>query len=737
MSRIEILGESYEFPEIQDDGFNAIRRQIEERRATIAEGSREKRFFGLIRKAPTLNAERQLELTEELVANYDELVDSLKSKIGICSSVFMRMGEGVRGFFAAKLAELEQMESRRSSMLQEAQSHGQTELVAAYEAEKDRIRALAINLTKSTILIIRKLRHALEALEILVADEVTQRAVLESLKGNLSLYRKAHDFRRDLDRIEADIAAATDFALDFESLLRDKLGPLAALIDEISKVDGRVAESLSEIQKLSLQLESRKSVTTGLRGFNDKVFDAFLHGQMRKDAIDGIISAMSNPEADWGEIDFAVELSDEAKLDFAMLASNMGVLVRSGLEDLRSRAPEQLLGASGGAPTLEPLVVAADDELDIEVKPAPNFLIKRDEGAPDAEEAVPQKVQASTVTGETEPQPATQPVEPVQTAPVQENVSPKTSEAPPSPASTPPPADPEPRPEPLPWVEAARRASANPGAGGTGPSPLRGEYRVAISRADPALIVFLLDRSGSMDEHYAEGMSRARYLARTVDNALLEMAVRCHKAEGTRDYFHVACLGYGDEKVGNAFSSPLASGDYATISAIASSPLRLVDDPVGGKIPQWIEPIAGGSTPMCAAFERACSFVAQWCDAHPRSYPPTVINVSDGESTDGDPRRPAEILRRLHTNDGECLVFNLHVGEGGTGEIVFPESSTGLNEHARRLYDMSSPFPPHLRDQAQAAGFRVGGGSRFFAWGAGAALATRFFELGTRPVKLT
>ena len=232
-------------------------------------------------------------------------------------------------------------------------------------------------------------------------------------------------------------------------------------------------------------------------------------------------------------------------------------------------------------------------------------------------------------------------------------------------------------------------------------------------------------------------MSRARYLARTVDNALLEMAVRCHKAEGTRDYFHVACLGYGNEKVGNAFSLALGSGDHATISAIAASPLRLVDNPQGGKSPQWIEPVAGGDTPMCAAFDRACRFVATWCDAHPRSYPPTVINVSDGESTDGDPRRAAELLRKIHTDDGECLVFNLHVGQGGKGEVVFPDSPVGLDEGARRLFDMSSPFPPHLRDQAVAAGFQIGAGSRFFAWGAGAALATRFFELGTRPAKLT
>lgn len=30
-----------------------------------------------------------------------------------------------------------------------------------------------------------------------------------------------------------------------------------------------------------------------------------------------------------------------------------------------------------------------------------------------------------------------------------------------------------------------------------------------------------------------------------------------------------------------------------------------------------------------------------WCDAHPDSYPPTVLHVTDGESNDGEPEEIA------------------------------------------------------------------------------------------------
>ncbi len=57
-----------------------------------------------------------------------------------------------------------------------------------------------------------------------------------------------------------------------------------------------------------------------------------------------------------------------------------------------------------------------------------------------------------------------------------------------------------------------------------------------------------------------------------------------------------------------------------------------------------------------------------WADAHSSSYPPTIIHVTDGASTDGDPSAVAAALRQMSTSDGECLLFNLHISTtGGAG----------------------------------------------------------------------
>jgi hypothetical protein len=63
---------------------------------------------------------------------------------------------------------------------------------------------------------------------------------------------------------------------------------------------------------------------------------------------------------------------------------------------------------------------------------------------------------------------------------------------------------------------------------------------------------------------------------------------------------------------------------------------------------------------MCAALTKVAEAAVGWCDSHPTSYPPTILHVTDGQSTDGSPEHIADGLRQISTQDGACLLFNLH-----------------------------------------------------------------------------
>jgi hypothetical protein len=129
--------------------------------------------------------------------------------------------------------------------------------------------------------------------------------------------------------------------------------------------------------------------------------------------------------------------------------------------------------------------------------------------------------------------------------------------------------------------------------------------------------------------------------------------------------------------------------------------------------------------------------LVSWCDAHPNSYPPTVLHITDGESTDGDPEELAQHLHQIHTNDGAVLVFNLHVSTAGEEPIKFPASEISLPDtYAKLLFRMSSILPEHLIRFAQDKGFKAGIESRGFMFNGDAPEIVDFFDIGTRASQL-
>jgi hypothetical protein len=175
-------------------------------------------------------------------------------------------------------------------------------------------------------------------------------------------------------------------------------------------------------------------------------------------------------------------------------------------------------------------------------------------------------------------------------------------------------------------------------------------YSAEISRDNPSCFVFLIDQSGSMNDAFGAeaGKRKADALADAINRLLQNLVLKCARDEGVRDYYHVGVIGYGDS-VGPAFSGNLAGKDLVAISEVANFPARIEDrkkqisDGAGGlvdqqvKFPIWFDPKAGGATPMCRGLSEASAVLNSWLAQHPLCFPPIIINISDGEPTDGNP----------------------------------------------------------------------------------------------------
>lgn len=274
-------------------------------------------------------------------------------------------------------------------------------------------------------------------------------------------------------------------------------------------------------------------------------------------------------------------------------------------------------------------------------------------------------------------------------------------------------------------------------------------YTAEISRSTPTAFLFLVDQSGSMEDKMSSGRSKAQQVADVLNRTLATLITRCTKSEGTRNYFDIGVIAYGDSDAYNGFRGDLGSSILHPISAIEASPLKIeermkkLDDGAGGyveqpiKFPVWFEPRANGGTPMCQAITRAAEELVAWCDAHSTCYPPTVLHITDGESTDGDPEQLASQLKKIQTDDGPVLIFNLHVSTSGASPVEFPASETTLPDaYAKLLFRMSSQLPEHLIRFAQEKGFKVGMESRGFMFNADAVQIVDFFDIGTRAAQL-
>ena len=285
-------------------------------------------------------------------------------------------------------------------------------------------------------------------------------------------------------------------------------------------------------------------------------------------------------------------------------------------------------------------------------------------------------------------------------------------------------------------------------------------YSAEISREQPTAFLFLLDQSASMQDPFGgaeqkgdAAPSKARVLADTVNELLQNLVLRCAKEEGVRDYFHVGVIGYG-ERVQRLIQPADGHGTgtgLVPISHLADRPRRMeervqeVPDGDGGtteqrvKRPIWFDPQAKNGTPMCQALDLGAQSVRQWIDEHPRSFPPVVVNVTDGEATDGDPLRYAQQLREFATDDGEVLLFNVHLSESEATPVELPSSRDELPsdaEYAETLFQMTSRLPFSMRSAAEQEGYTVTLDTRGFVFNADPSALVTFLEIGTRPSNL-
>jgi len=280
----------------------------------------------------------------------------------------------------------------------------------------------------------------------------------------------------------------------------------------------------------------------------------------------------------------------------------------------------------------------------------------------------------------------------------------------------------------------------------------RAPYSQEISRQNKACFLFLLDQSFSMEEPLGNSANRkCDELVTAINGWLQNMSIRASGDEGIKDWMDIGVFGYRTDQQANpiiqsALQGALAGRQLVSIAEIGGNPARIdtrtqyIPDEETGEmievpceVPVWVDPVTEGGTPMCHMLYHTHEILRGWIAAHPRSFPPIVVHITDGESQDGDPIPYADAVKNLATEDGNVLLFNCHLSMTAADPFMFPASDQGLPDHlARVLFQMSSVLPDPFYRHAMMEGFPLQPNARGMAFNADMVCLIQFLNMGTQ-----
>jgi hypothetical protein len=257
-----------------------------------------------------------------------------------------------------------------------------------------------------------------------------------------------------------------------------------------------------------------------------------------------------------------------------------------------------------------------------------------------------------------------------------------------------------------------------------------------ITSTSPCLILFLIDQSGSMGDTFGNAShTKAKEVADAINELLYEVGLRCYSGDEVKNRFEIGIIGYGNEgKVEKGWKGALSDKWVVSIKDIFDYPLGSEGDK-----PIWIAPIASSSTPMKKAFENAKMLCEDWINwgNHRECHPPIIINITDGEATDGgsnnrDLINIVDELKQLRTNYGMINLLNIHISSRNADRILFPnEEMNSGNGFSKLLFDLSTPLNDNMVRIAKQKGYDIPNNSKGYVFNGNAVDLINFLNIGT------
>jgi hypothetical protein len=224
-------------------------------------------------------------------------------------------------------------------------------------------------------------------------------------------------------------------------------------------------------------------------------------------------------------------------------------------------------------------------------------------------------------------------------------------------------------------------------------------YTVPATSKTPALIIYLLDVSGSMGEDLG-GKPKIEVVSDALHQVAVRMVQRSTKGTTVAPRYRIAMYAYSSQVTD-------LLGGIKTVAELAQM-----------GVPR-LQPM--DATDTAAAFREAKRLLSAELGNLQDSPSPLVCHMTDGEyNSGGDPEPIAREIMQMSVPDGDVLVENIFVTDKAlTQSIADPKAWTGITDetplaspYAETLMRMSSPIPQTYASVMAEMGYRLAPGAR-------------------------
>ena len=329
MASVTILDQTYTLPVIVTERFRVLQNQVHEQQQVIQTGLRpQPRLLGIIPRSPlTLTPEERWRELDQLVHNYDAIIAELRTSKEAYEAFFGRIATGVHQALARQGEAMQREEEERLADAQHPGTQQDETLQRLVHEDGERLMQGVRLLGQAALLLLKKIALCQEGLARLVSDQDLQRRVLTELTARLELHRRAYLRRQRIDQLVQDAARMAEVALRFEEYMRDHLGPLQGLLEQVVRIDSDLHRAAAEIEDLTRQLVQQQRLTSlpGSEMLDERWLTFLTTSQLKKERLVEM----------WGRLEQQDGNLEALEIDIATSVPNVGSPILMALDNIR------------------------------------------------------------------------------------------------------------------------------------------------------------------------------------------------------------------------------------------------------------------------------------------------------------------------------------------------------------------------------------------------------------------